>query len=199
MTNDSNLPNYQINIHQSFLHILTSIPRTISYGVQQLSDLGRLLRRQENLQTCSLRSLKKQTVRGHRPTKATITHLVAPIPETTMFAIRIKRDPSNEWYGRGVNLAIISIVMTSVAACLVAMRLVSRFDLRRVKGKGLGPDDFAIVGSWVRPSMSVQIVVRQVSSNACNSSSPWVSPSRIVSVRGYSDTITSMLHPDTDQ
>ncbi|KAK3174183.1 hypothetical protein OEA41_001427 [Lepraria neglecta] len=51
----------------------------------------------------------------------------------------------NEFYGRGVNLAVISIVFTSAAACLVVSRLASRL----TTGRKLGPDDYAIVASLV--------------------------------------------------
>ena len=49
----------------------------------------------------------------------------------------------NEFYGRGVNLAVISIVFTSAAACLVVSRLASRL----TTGRKLGLDDYAIVAS----------------------------------------------------
>lgn len=50
-----------------------------------------------------------------------------------------------EFYGRGVNLAVISIVFTSAAASLVVSRLASRL----TTGRKLGLDDYAIVASLV--------------------------------------------------
>lgn len=69
-------------------------------------------------------------------------------PHAQNFAL-VERDTSNEWYGRGVNLAIISITMSAMATILVITRLISRFDFNRKKIKGIGTDDVAIVGSLV--------------------------------------------------
>ncbi|MCJ1453889.1 hypothetical protein MMC28_004238 [Mycoblastus sanguinarius] len=51
----------------------------------------------------------------------------------------------DEFFGRGVNLAIISIVFTFTAFCLVTSRLVTRWKLIRK----LGADDCAIVASML--------------------------------------------------
>lgn len=52
----------------------------------------------------------------------------------------------NQLHGRGVNLAVISIVFTFVAVCLVASRLASRI----TTGRKLHEDDYAIIASVVR-------------------------------------------------
>ena len=52
----------------------------------------------------------------------------------------------NQLHGRGVNLAVISIVFTFVAVCLVISRLASRL----TTGRKLHEDDYAIVASAVR-------------------------------------------------
>ncbi|KAL9134164.1 MAG: hypothetical protein Q9175_004658 [Cornicularia normoerica] len=49
----------------------------------------------------------------------------------------------NQLHGRGVNLAVISIVFTFVAVCLVASRLASRL----TTGRTLHEDDYAIIAS----------------------------------------------------
>ena len=59
-------------------------------------------------------------------------------------AIIYARD--NQFHGRGVNLAVISIVFTLVAICLVASRLTSRISA----GRKLHEDDYAIIASVVR-------------------------------------------------
>jgi hypothetical protein len=92
-----------------------------------------------------------------------------------------KRDTSNEWHGRGVNLAIISITFSSVAACLVGVRLASRFDYNRKKVKGIGGDDVAIVGSLVSASMFSRIRCDKIS-RTYNSSALSPSPLPTVSV-----------------
>lgn len=51
----------------------------------------------------------------------------------------------NQLHGRGVNLAIISIIFTFVAVCLVASRLASRL----TSGRKLHEDDYAIIASVV--------------------------------------------------
>ena len=51
----------------------------------------------------------------------------------------------NQLHGRGVNLAVISIVFTFVAFCLVISRLASRL----TTGRKLHEDDYAIVASMV--------------------------------------------------
>lgn len=51
----------------------------------------------------------------------------------------------NQLHGRGVNLAVISIVFTFVAVCLVVSRLASRL----TTGRKLHEDDYAIVASVV--------------------------------------------------
>ena len=51
----------------------------------------------------------------------------------------------NQLHGRGVNLAVISIVFTFVAVCLVASRLASRL----TTGRKLHEDDYAIIASVV--------------------------------------------------
>ena len=50
------------------------------------------------------------------------------------------------FHGRGINLAIISIVFLSVAFILVAARVTSRV----TTGRKLGRDDYAIMASVVR-------------------------------------------------
>ena len=55
---------------------------------------------------------------------------------------------SNEFHGRGVNLAVVSIVFTLVALGLVVARLAAR----STTGRKLGSDDYAIVLSAVSPS-----------------------------------------------
>ena len=51
----------------------------------------------------------------------------------------------NQLHGRGVNLAVISIVFTFVAVCLVISRLASRL----TTGRKLHEDDYAIIASMV--------------------------------------------------
>ena len=51
----------------------------------------------------------------------------------------------NQLHDRGVNLAVISIVFTFVAVCLVASRLASRL----TTGRKLHEDDYAIIASVV--------------------------------------------------
>ena len=51
----------------------------------------------------------------------------------------------NQLHGRGVNLAVISIVFTFVAVCLVGSRLASRL----TAGRKLHEDDYAIIASVV--------------------------------------------------
>ena len=51
----------------------------------------------------------------------------------------------NQLHGRGVNLAVISIVFTFIAVCLVASRLASRL----TTGRKLHEDDYAIIASVV--------------------------------------------------
>lgn len=51
----------------------------------------------------------------------------------------------NQLHGRGVNLAVISIVFTFVAICLVCSRLASRL----TTGRKLHEDDYAIIASVV--------------------------------------------------
>ena len=51
----------------------------------------------------------------------------------------------NQLHGRGVNLAVISVVFTFVAVCLVASRLASRL----TTGRKLHEDDYAIIVSVV--------------------------------------------------
>ena len=51
----------------------------------------------------------------------------------------------NQLHDRGVNLAVISIVFTFVAVCLVASRLASRLST----GRKLHEDDYAIIASVV--------------------------------------------------
>ena len=51
----------------------------------------------------------------------------------------------NQLHGRGVNLAVISIVFTFVAFCLVVSRLASRL----TSGRKLHEDDYAIIASMV--------------------------------------------------
>ena len=51
----------------------------------------------------------------------------------------------NQLHGRGVNLAVISIVFTFVAVCLVVSRLASRL----TTGRKLHEDDYAIIASVV--------------------------------------------------
>lgn len=62
----------------------------------------------------------------------------------------------NQLYGRGVNLAVISIVFTFIAVCLVASRLASRL----TTGRKLHEDDYAIIASMVRPATHVQLQIR---------------------------------------
>lgn len=78
---------------------------------------------------------------------------MAPSPENVVLA---QRDTSNEWHDRGVNLAIISITMSAMATCLVAVRLITRYDFNRKKVKGIGADDVAISGSLVGSPMSLR-------------------------------------------
>lgn len=64
----------------------------------------------------------------------------------------------NQLHGRGVNLAVISIVFTFVAVCLVASRLASRL----TTGRKLHEDDYAIIASVVSlaPQHELQISSR---------------------------------------
>lgn len=55
---------------------------------------------------------------------------------------------SDEFYGRGVNLAVISIVFTAVAISLVCSRLVTRWAVRQA----MGGCDYTITISVVRVS-----------------------------------------------
>ena len=57
---------------------------------------------------------------------------------------------TDELYGRGTNLFIISILFSFTAACLVITRLISRWSIRRK----LGLDDYAIFLSIVSSSES---------------------------------------------
>lgn len=59
----------------------------------------------------------------------------------------------NQLHGGGVNLAVISIVFTFVAVCLVASRLASRL----TTGRKLHEDDYAIVASMVRLATEASI------------------------------------------
>ena len=52
---------------------------------------------------------------------------------------------NNQLHDRGVNLAVISVVFTFVAVCLVASRLASRL----TTGRKLHEDDYAIIASMV--------------------------------------------------
>ena len=72
---------------------------------------------------------------------------MAPSPGGVVLVLR---DSVNEWHGRGVNLAVISIIFSTFAVGLVVIRLASRFDYSQRRVKGIGSDDVAIVGSLVR-------------------------------------------------
>ena len=67
----------------------------------------------------------------------------SPFYTTGNMAVIHVRD--NQLHGRGVNLAVISIVFTFVAVCLVASRLASRL----TTGRKLHEDDYAIIASVV--------------------------------------------------
>lgn len=56
----------------------------------------------------------------------------------------------NQLHDRGVNLAVISIIFTFVAVCLVASRLASRL----ATGRKLHEDDYAIIASVVCQSLT---------------------------------------------
>ena len=57
----------------------------------------------------------------------------------------------DEFYGRGVNLAVISLVFTAVAILLVCSRLATR----RAVGQALGGCDYSITISLVRLYLKV--------------------------------------------
>lgn len=60
----------------------------------------------------------------------------------------------NQLHGRGVNLAVISIVFTFVAICLVCSRLASRL----TTGRKLHEDDYAIIASVVSTSFDLGLM-----------------------------------------
>ena len=65
------------------------------------------------------------------------------VEKNRKMAVVYARD--NQLYGRGVNLAVVSIVFTFIAVCLVASRLASRL----TTGRKLHEDDYAIIASMV--------------------------------------------------